>query len=103
MLESDVAPESADTGDRDPLEVDLETVLSLELLGQHKEDLGQDLRGYTGDRTERVPARLERTNAIVQTLDLAVDIILGSFYCVRLAERGDCIMDTEALFHWTVG
>ena len=45
MLESDVAPKVADMGNGDPLEVDLETVLSLKLLCQDEEDLGQDLRG----------------------------------------------------------
>ena len=40
MLESDVAPKVTDMGDGDPLEVDLETVLSLKLLGQHEEDFG---------------------------------------------------------------
>ena len=45
MLERRVTPETADVGDGDPLEVDLETVRSLELLGQIEEDFGQDLRG----------------------------------------------------------
>ena len=40
-----MAPKPADTGDGDPLEIDPETVLSLELLGHHEEDFGQDLRG----------------------------------------------------------
>ena len=45
MLESNVTPETTDVGEGDPLEIDLETVLSLKLLGQIKEDFGQDLRG----------------------------------------------------------
>ena len=45
MLESDVTPEATDVGEGDPLEIDLESVLSLKLLGQIKEDFGQDLRG----------------------------------------------------------
>lgn len=45
MLESNVAPKAADVGDRDPFEVDLETVLGLKLVGEVKEDLGEDLWG----------------------------------------------------------
>ena len=103
MLESDVAPKTTDMGNRDPLEVDLETLLSLKLLGQIEEDFRQDLRGKTRDGTKRVPARLEGTNQIIQTLDLVVDVSLGGFDSVRLAERGDGVMNTKALFHWTVG
>lgn len=45
MLDSDVAPKTADMGDSGPPEVDLETVQSLELLGQDEEDFREDLRG----------------------------------------------------------
>ena len=45
MLESNVAPKATDVGDGDPLEVDLETFLSLKLLGEVEEDFGEDLRG----------------------------------------------------------
>jgi len=45
MLESDGAPDATDVGDGDPPEVDLETLLSLELLGEVEEDFGEDLGG----------------------------------------------------------
>ena len=45
MLESNVTPEATDVGDGDPLEVDLETFLSLKLLSQVEEDFGEDLGG----------------------------------------------------------
>ena len=45
MLQSDVAPKTTDLSDGDPLEVNLETVPSLELLSEHEEDFGEDLRG----------------------------------------------------------
>ena len=45
MLESDVTPKTTDMGDSSPLEVSLETALSLELLSEDEEDLREDLRG----------------------------------------------------------
>jgi hypothetical protein len=50
-----VAPEATDMSDRDPAEVDLETVLSLELLSRYEEDFRQDLRGQARDLAQRVP------------------------------------------------
>lgn len=55
-LESNVTPETADMGDRDPLEVDLETVLNLKLFGQVKEDFRQDLGGQARDGTKGIPS-----------------------------------------------